>query len=230
MLLIQTRSFHLTRSLILAAALVTTSFPLGGTDLRGVLYSEEQGISAAGAGSIRLATAEGIFNLSYIKPLRSNFANSACANMGALWTASVKLTQPGQGTLLEVTCAGAADTPVRSAWATATRYLDYAAEGRFQEAKEMRSAKWLSNHTSIDTAIDLSGYRQYGRGQCLMIDSIDDSSSILIDISQNCFPRYDGQLANIRLVMTKGRGPTYWSVDRILVFSVPRMITDDGRP
>ena len=205
---------------------------LYGARLKGVVYSSEQGISGRGSGTIRFATVDGVLELAYKKPLTASFKKAECNNIGAVWTIWATVVAPGQGSIDRAECDGQTDDQVTAAWLLTTRYLNGIADGRQIEALGMRTRALQNEPAGTEaqeiTDIDLSGFKEYGRGQCLTVSRVDDANRILIDISQNCFPRFKGDAAQVRFVLAKGPGAAPWLIDHILVFSVPRLLLDIG--
>jgi len=220
----------LVRAVRLIASLLILVAALNAEILSGVLLSNEHGPSGDGAGLVRIATTFGVSEIQYVDPLSVRFANQSCRDIGARWKANVAMTGPGRGRLLSVECDGESDRAIRSAWRTAYEFLNFVAERNTEKARAMRGARWRGSHSRSSPQtiemVDLRGYENYGRGECLVVNG-EGPESIVIDISENCLARFEEQPATVRLIVTQSP-QSNWEIDRVLIMAPVRKLSDDG--
>jgi hypothetical protein len=160
--------------------------PLLGRDLTGVVYSDHSGASANGAGVVQLSTKTGLVDIHYGKPIKANFSDGRCREVGAVWTVEIeRLVETDE--LIKAHCTGKLDNDVHSSWMAVRAYIEGVAKAAGQELGYQPNRRGTVKVKMGEIEIDLSGYLNFGStGMCLEMKERTDSNTIVIESSADC--------------------------------------------
>jgi hypothetical protein len=159
--------------------------------LTGTVLLDDSGEGPQSVGTIRLATASGIFDLDYAEPLERHFVNEACWDIGAIWSVEVELVD-SEREITKATCAGQVNEAVHGAWLVVRAYMQAIGDGKMPLAT-LFSSRWRTSRSYQDylsnvKGLDGSTLRFHGRpGRCLEVTKIEPDR--IQFRSDNCFIR-----------------------------------------
>jgi hypothetical protein len=184
-----------------------------GAEFTGTLYSDHSGPSGDGVGMAQLFTRRGLVDIHYGKPIKNDFPNHTCWEIGAIWTVQTKRAL-GVNELVKAHCVGKADPDVRAAWIAVRRFIESAAKAAGQQLGYQPGRRGPIYVQLGQVKTDISGYLNFGStGMCLEMKQRMDKSTIVIESSLEC-----GFFPNLafRVKLTQ---PTLWEVASVETIS-----------
>jgi hypothetical protein len=191
--------------------------PSAGETLRGVVYANSSGASAAGSGMIRLAVGGRVDDLYYSKPLPEKFSSSVCTDIGVIWTIEVHDATD----ILRAECEGKVDEWAHGPWALIRELLDRLRQ-KSPSAFELFSSRWRGSPDYMqyrDTLknMSLATYTMFGRpGGCLEVVQTDHAKMTQIKTG-NCDIQISGKLSDLSFDVVRNRKTRRFEIDRIQI-------------
>jgi hypothetical protein len=184
------------------AILITAYLFLGGAllvadELKGVVYADHSGPTGHSVGEIQLSTKTGLVSLGYQKPVKTEFSNRNCGDVGAIWTVR---TDALGGELIRARCNGTLDRTVHSAWLAVRAYIEALADAAGETVGYRQDRRGPIQVQMNGLAVDIAGYLNFGgTGMCLEVDKRMDDQTVIIRSSADCyfFPDLDFKVREV---------------------------------
>jgi hypothetical protein len=156
-------------------------------ELTGAVYWDHSGPSAAGTGYVQLSTESGLVVLHYPKPVKTEFSDKTCDELGAIWTVQTKQSSRATEELVSTKCDGGLNTSVHGAWLAVREFIRVAAESAGYTVGYDPNRRGPIRMRLAQVETDVSGYLNFGStGMCLEIRTQADQR-IVIKSSGDCY-------------------------------------------
>ena len=158
-------------------------------EVTGIVYSDHSGPSAKGAGELELATKTGLIRIHYQKPIRQEFSNATCREVGAIWTVQTGGREAlGEDELVTAHCEGKIDAAVHGAWIAVKSYIEKAAHHSGYSLGYQPDRRGPVQVDMGGLKVEMSGYLNFATtGMCLEMHDRVNASTIIIASSPDCY-------------------------------------------
>ena len=187
--------------------------------LTGAVVLDDSGEGPRSVGTVRLATATGIYNLDYSEPLDRRFATETCWDIGAIWSVEVELVDSSRE-ITKVRCAGRVDEVAHGTWLVVRDYLQAIGDDRLP-SPALLSSRWSSSpdfqeYRSKAKGLDGSALRFHGRpGRCVEVTKVERNRAQLR--SDNCFLKLSGKYVSLTFDVVRNSKNSRWEIDGIRI-------------
>jgi hypothetical protein len=157
--------------------------------LTGIVYFDHSGPSGNGTGELQLATKAGLIRIHYQKPIRQDFSNATCREVGAIWTVQTGGRGVlGEDELVRAHCDGKLDFAVHGAWIAVKSYIETTAKDSGNALGYQPDRRGSVQVDMGGRKVDISGYLNFATtGMCLEMHDRLNASTIIIESSADCY-------------------------------------------
>lgn len=197
---------------------------LAAAEIVATLYGQTGGASAIGVGEVRLATSEYVLDLTYQRPLDTQFTSKTCWELGAQSIVDATIITPGEGVLRKSKCNGRFDVAIHSAWLGAQEFLDLIAKHQLESALAMRSphARQIKfSEDNVDPAnLDLNDYQRFSGGKCLGVLVKRGERDVVIEAGLDCRVKNGSRDVSLSLLMVPESEREGWKLKKLIASSL----------
>jgi hypothetical protein len=187
--------------------------------LTGVVLLDSSGEGPNRVGTIRLATTKETYDLEYIEPLKRQFANETCWDIGAFWSVEVQVVDSSRE-ITSVTCTGKLDEVAHGSWLAVRSYLQSIARGS-SPSPSLFSSRWRASREFEEygfkaKGLDASDLRFHGRpGRCVAVIQLQTGRAQLR--ADECFLKVSGKYVSLTFDVIRNSRTAQWEIDNIKI-------------